>query len=264
MLELESSDYSKALELLRQVKMNTLFAEAVIVRNISGKVYADSLENPRAFYVVHPYGMSLLFGDTGNDAFNAALNEYMANSNGERAGGEWLQADPAGEWSTLIDTMIARQIGKIRKETRVNFRFNREAYLEAKEHFATHHVVIIRTSKDQFLTQTGTVVPRYFWRDEEQFDEEGAGFTLLEDGAAAATAFSAYRTEDQLEIGIESFEGYRGKGYALLAASRLIDYCLEHGLEPVWACRLENVGSYRLAQRLGFEPSLMLPYYRLE
>jgi hypothetical protein len=34
-------------------------------------------------------------------------------------------------------------------------------------------------------------------------------------------------------------------------------------LEPVWACRLENDGSYKLAQKLGFEPVLEIPYYRL-
>ncbi len=45
--------------------------------------------------------------------------------------------------------------------------------------------------------------------------------------------------------------------------STLIEYCLENSYEPVWACRLENVGSYKLAEKLGFEMYGEVPYYRL-
>jgi RimJ/RimL family protein N-acetyltransferase len=58
-------------------------------------------------------------------------------------------------------------------------------------------------------------------------------------------------------------EQYRGKGLALHACSALIDYCLEYNYEPVWACRLENYASYKLAQKLGFDPVLYMPYYKL-
>lgn len=58
-------------------------------------------------------------------------------------------------------------------------------------------------------------------------------------------------------------DAHRGKGYAVSVCSALIDYCLDHDLEPVLACRLENEGSYYLAQKLGFRPSVTLPYYRL-
>jgi RimJ/RimL family protein N-acetyltransferase len=76
-------------------------------------------------------------------------------------------------------------------------------------------------------------------------------------------AYSAYITHNQLELGIETSENHRGKGLALHTCSALIDYCLKYQYEPVWSCRFENAGSYRLAQKLGFEPVLTLPYYRL-
>jgi RimJ/RimL family protein N-acetyltransferase len=66
-----------------------------------------------------------------------------------------------------------------------------------------------------------------------------------------------------LEIGIETLEKFRGMGFAYHASAALIDHCIENGLEPVWACRLENQGSYYLAQKLGFVPSRMMPYYQL-
>lgn len=69
---------------------------------------------------------------------------------------------------------------------------------------------------------------------------------------------------NQLELGIESAPNYRGKGFAMHTCESLIDYCLEKGYEPIWSCRLENTGSYRLAQRLGFEPVLFHPFYKVD
>lgn len=50
---------------------------------------------------------------------------------------------------------------------------------------------------------------------------------------------------------------------AELTCRKLIDYCLERDLIPVWSCRFENTASCKLAQKLGFEPTLMIPFYRL-
>ena len=56
---------------------------------------------------------------------------------------------------------------------------------------------------------------------------------------------------------------HRGKGCAKVVACALIDDCLRQGLEPVWACRLENVASVNLASQLGFVAGARVPYYRL-
>jgi len=78
-----------------------------------------------------------------------------------------------------------------------------------------------------------------------------------------STAFSAFVHGHLLELGIETLAGFYGRGFAQFTCSALIDYCLENNLEPVWACRLENTGSYKLAQKLGFEVEHLLPYYQL-
>ncbi|MCE3201776.1 GNAT family N-acetyltransferase [Paenibacillus sonchi] len=278
MIELEVQDYYKGLPALDQVKINTLFARAVLEQRIPGKVYADSKEKPGAFYVVHPYGMSLVYGTAANPDFYHWLSDYITGRAENRIQAEWLQGDPAGDWSERIDAIAAahnstlpaggRESGQdnyraIEKNTRVNFSFDREAYCAARAQFFKQEADLVRTGKEHFFAQTGSVLPRFFWRDEEHFLAEGAGYSILEDGGVASTAFSSCITADQLEIGIETAEASRGKGYAFTVCAALIDYCLDHRLEPVWACRLENQGSYYLAQKLGFKPSLTLPYYRL-
>jgi RimJ/RimL family protein N-acetyltransferase len=278
MIELEVQDYYKGLPALDQVKINTLFARAVLEQRIPGKVYADSKEKPDAFYVVHPYGMSLVYGNATNPDIQRWLSDYITDKAEIRVQAEWLQGDPAGAWSERIDAVAAAHNSvlpgsggvsqqddqrAIQRNTRVNFRLDHEAYFAARAQFFKQDADLVRTGKEHFSAQAGSVVPRFFWRDEEHFLAEGIGYSILEDGRVVSTAFSSCSTADQLEIGIETGEASRGKGYAFTVCAALIDYCFDHHLEPVWACRLENQGSYHLAQKLGFRPSLMLPYYRL-
>jgi RimJ/RimL family protein N-acetyltransferase len=43
----------------------------------------------------------------------------------------------------------------------------------------------------------------------------------------------------------------------------MIDDLLAAGRTPVWSCRADNVGSFRLAEALGFVPTLRLPYWHV-
>ncbi|MBY0010699.1 GNAT family N-acetyltransferase [Paenibacillus typhae] len=279
MIELETGKYTQVLPLLDLIEINTLFARAVLEHTITGKVYTDDPDDPRAYYIAHPYGMSLVLGDTGNEAFVCAVCEYITNSKGGRRTAEWLQADPAGEWTGIIDAAAASHnsaIGldggfraeassrAIQRNTRVNFILDRTAFAAAKRAARRQPAPVVRLAEVHFTALEQGVVPRFFWRDAEHFTAEGAGFVVLTaEGDVAAAAFSSCCAGGQLEIGIETLQAHRGKGYAFAVSLALIEYCLEHGLEPVWACRQENTGSYRLAQKLGFRPVLTLPYFGL-
>jgi len=122
---------------------------------------------------------------------------------------------------------------------------------------------LARTNAEQFGQITGTVVPRYFWRNKQAFDQQSVGFTLMDGNDPVSTAFASFIHAPQLELGIETRTEFQGQGLAQISCSALIDYCLDNNFEPVWACRLENTGSYKLAQKLGFEPIRMIPYYQL-
>lgn len=273
MILLDKSKFEKVIIPLREITFNTLFAQAVVERKIEGKIFVDNTEVPETFYIIHPYGMSLLFGKTNNYDFNANFLEYACNAFKVRSKNEWLQVYP-DEWNKKLSDLFGDKCikstenqtndkTKIEENTRVNFKFNLKKYLSFKSSINTNNYNILRTDKNIFETFKGSVVPEYFWRDADQFLNLGVGFSLILENQIASTAFSAYITNNQLEIGIETRENYRGKGFALHTCSALLDYCIEHHYEPIWACRLENTGSFLLAQKLGFEPILYTPYYRL-
>jgi hypothetical protein len=223
--------------------------------------------------------MSLLLGDTGNHEFNAWLRSYMLNENGQRNRMEWMQIHPQS-WKPALEGLLGPCLvrkattpdapappvveeSKVVELTRVNFRFSEtrfRKYLESADPLPEN---VVPTTREMFDSIEGQVVPRNFWRDAAHFSSLGKGFSYLAEGMPVSTAFSAFVAPGTLELGIETMSGYRGKGHAESVCRALIQYCLDSGLEPVWSCRLENTGSFNMARKLGFEPTIYVPFYKL-
>ncbi len=276
---LDRDQYTKAASWLKEVPFNKMFASDVVLQKIDGLVYADKAETPTSFYIVHPYGMSLLLGNCENEIFNQQLADYLLNKDQSRNKIDWMQVYPEG-WSSKLIQLIGDKLSareqkaesgrfeadqlQVEEHTRVNFKFNQDKFLSFKATFRTGSYDMRRTGETEFHHLPGTVVPKFFWKSAEQFLKQGVGFSIWFNNELASTAFSAYIDDQRLEIGIESAPQFRGRGFAIEVCSTLINYCLNNGYEPVWACRLENTNSYLLAQKLGFDPVLFLPFYRVK
>ena len=271
---LEEKDYHKLTEPLKEVTINNLFARSVIEHCVKGKVYVDNYDNPKTFYIVHLYMMSLLFGHCHNREFNESFRQHALNLHKTRNDFEWMQAFP-DNWDAVLKELFndclvkssentqQRETGIIELNTRINFKFNQAKYLEFKRNNIVKDFRIVQTDKQIFKEMKGSVVPFYFWNNAEDFCKNGIGYSLFFENKLASTAYSGFIHDNKLEIGIETIEAFRGRGLAQHTCAALIDYCIENHLEPVWACKLENGNSYKLAQKIGFEPCAEIPYYRL-
>ena len=101
---------------------------------------------------------------------------------------------------------------------------------------------------------TGRIVPSFSWDCDESFLEKGFGFAAVRQGDICAAAFSAAVSPLEIDIGVQTREGYRGRGLAAALAKRM---CLEisrRGKAPVWAHAAGNTGSMRTALKCGFVP----------
>lgn len=274
MILLEKNNYDIVYKSLMEVSINNLFARAVVEKKVRGSVYVNNPEKPETFYVIHPYGMSLLFGKSDNAEFNSRFRDYALNIEKQRTKFEYMQAFPR-TWDNVLKTLFEGNIinsvdnidkkesGIIELNTRVNFKFNKNKYLNGKSQIDTTNFRIVRTDESIFQEMKGKVVPSAFWDNADDFVRNGAGFSLYLGNQLVSTAYSAFIHDRKLELGIETVEKFRGKGFARIVCSRLIDYCLENDYEPIWSCSLENTGSYKTALSTGFEPILKFPYYRL-
>ena len=271
MILLDRKNFYKVIEPLQSVTINNLFARSVVENKVSGKIFVDNIDNPKTFYVIHPYGMTYLFGNWTNPVFNEQLKEYALNINHIRDNYEWMQVFP-NEWNDTLTKLFGNKLvrsednteetGMIELYTRVNFKFNYEKYFK-REKPALLSVEIKRTDENVYDTMPGTVVPKYFWDSKEDFLRNGIGFSLFYNSELASTAYASFIHDDKLELGIETVEKFRKMGLAEIVCCTLIDYCIENNYEPVWACRFENTGSLKLAEKIGFEIIAKTPYYRL-
>ncbi|MCL2591857.1 MAG: GNAT family N-acetyltransferase [Defluviitaleaceae bacterium] len=260
MIQLNENQYELLLRLLEEINFNTLFIRSVIAGHVEGKIYVDYLHCPKSFYAISKCGLSLLFGNPNNEQFNNSLFNYFTQKNELRIKDEWLQAYPC-EWYPLIEKVVS--VGKANRYSRLNFSFDKNEFYKNNADLYFDEYTIIPTTAEMFSSIKGTVSPSEFWCDEHQFLKTSTSFIIVIDGEPASTAFASYRHDNILEIGIETDEKYRGRGLAQIVCSRLIKYCIENNLEPMWSCRLENVASTNLAKRLGFKETMRLPYYHI-
>jgi len=260
MIELHKNRYELLIKYVMDVPFNMLMARSVILDHVDGSIYVDDVEKPNSFYIVHPYGMTFLCGDSNNKSFNSGLSEYFSGKSYTRKRDEWLQAYPR-DWDVVMNRFIIDGIATL--HDRLNFKFNVDTFNKTYNHLAKSQYEIIATPVEMLFDIQGSVVPKDYWKTPEQFSKVAKAFTVMIDDKPASTAFCSAKHDDKFEIGIETKKEYQGKGLAFLACARLIEYCIENNLEPVWSCRLGNTGSVKLAEKLGFMEVLRMPYYHI-
>lgn len=62
-----------------------------------------------------------------------------------------------------------------------------------------------------------------------------------------------YLSDKVQEIGINTLNEYRSKGYAADACNLCIQNIIESGKCPQWSCAYDNIASQKLAEKIGFE-----------
>lgn len=257
-----------ALQSLDSVPLNTGFARAVLEGKVDGTFWVDRVDSPRAFHALHPYGMSLVWGDAFKEASAHVLHHLQAGAY-RTDRDEWLQIDP--RWQHLD---WDQQLGAIEepttigsspcsRHTRINFIFDEGRFKQVTDKDELQEGWQLRRATGEDFALSGQVVPSHFWRNAEQFLAAGGGWCAEQAEEVGAIAFVSYRWNDEFEIGIETMPHARRRGLGLAVAWRLISDVLEAGLRPVWSCRMDNAASYALAQTLGFSLLRTLPYYRM-
>ncbi|MBQ6065877.1 MAG: GNAT family N-acetyltransferase [Clostridia bacterium] len=98
----------------------------------------------------------------------------------------------------------------------------------------------------------GKIVPSFSWSNEEQFLKNGFGYVAMDGDTAAAVAFSAAVSTEEVDIGVETAEPYRQKGLAKALVGRMCREIVVIGKKPVWAHAASNTGSRRTALHAGF------------
>ncbi|CAH1198971.1 hypothetical protein PAECIP111893_01194 [Paenibacillus plantiphilus] len=75
-------------------------------------------------------------------------------------------------------------------------------------------------------------------------------YMMIEDEKAVSVCFSARATSQAAEAGVETLEGYRGKGHAIAVATAWSEAVRQSGRIPLYSTSWDNYDSQSLAERL--------------
>ena len=228
------------------------YREAAPFGQVKIDVYADDISKPNTMLFIGGFAGTALYGDAGNDENNQAIKKLILDCFNDEVDEIWLSLY-SPEWEPVIDTLFDGF--SLFKPYRLIHRINMEAFQKYRERRVEipegYHMLRVDVSSYESVKNR---YPNFPWKPESN----RFGWFLLKDGEVVSECISVWVENvgvetNCVEIGIETKEPYRRKGYAALVATALIDDCLSKGLIPVWCCWDFREGSKELAAKLGFE-----------
>lgn len=103
------------------------------------------------------------------------------------------------------------------------------------------------------ITQANASLLAAGFLEEGEIDFIAPSFALVQDAQAVSTAITVRRTPRSIEVGVDTLEAYRGRGYAVATTSTWVNAALIEGLVPFYSTSLDNTASQRVAEKVGLD-----------
>ena len=109
-----------------------------------------------------------------------------------------------------------------------------------------------RKSVEEAFSQARDVETRHAELYKKAMDDM-LGFFLIRNDEILCEAIAGAVVMGTREIGVDTSELHRQRGYATLTCAKLIQTCEAQGLQTYWNCNQENLASVALARKLGYQ-----------
>lgn len=203
-----------------------------------GRLWVDDAAQPS---IVHLHlDFHFLAGDAGARAA-AAIVRSLPDRLALNAGPAWLPALRAAYGEALT------AYGRVSFRTPPRDR-SRLAALAGSLPAGYALASVTAANVERFAAFESTLVENF--RDLDHFLARGIGFAVEHGGTIVAGCSSFARTDEMVEVEIDTAPEHRRRGVATAAGAALALHCLEHELEPHWDAANEE--SAALARKLGF------------
>jgi RimJ/RimL family protein N-acetyltransferase len=93
----------------------------------------------------------------------------------------------------------------------------------------------------------------WMWPSLGRFLEKGLGTAAVIDARIIGWCTAEYVSRSKCGIGIEVIDEFQKKGIATATAAHFLEHCLNQNIVPHWECDRDNIGSVRVAEKVGFE-----------
>ncbi|RKX22945.1 MAG: hypothetical protein DRP51_01485 [Candidatus Zixiibacteriota bacterium] len=263
--ELNSSEFKKVNDIFTDNNPH-LPVFSIISGNHPGRIFVDNRNGPQAAIAWAIGRWAYIDGRTDNTGFNLSIPEFINKiviPDSKKMEMDWFELYLCGNpmWKRIIDRSVKRfDSGKHFESVYI---WDRKKYSRFRSDYRFPADVSVKISDVPLLSekaQASSFVSEKF-RDKTTF-----GFRVLskkeELTLCCSTGFEVGR-KFMVDI-ITHDPNHRGKGYATMAAVALLNFSLENNLEPLWETAEDNIGSQRLAEKLGFVKNQTYPVFTVE
>lgn len=265
--ELKENEYEKVRPLFQGLHLN-LVISAVIEGNSQGRIWVDDVINPKTAFMWNKEHCYYLAGYENNDEFNLALEKLIT----EKITPEAIEHDfllfklyyTSDSWENKIDVIFKNKFPV--KMDRRFYTFKQLKIADWKDRIPSgfcmkriDEKLLERTSLKNINKVTNEI--KSSWNSVADFLRNGFGFCLLHGDGIVCWCTAEYVSGKKCGIGIETVEEYERQGFATLTASAFVDHCVSNSITPHWDSWNDNLGSIRVAEKVGFEKTLDYTVY---
>ena len=274
-VELREDQYERARALFSGMD-HSLSIHALIEGNNPGRLFVDDADQPRTALALTVEGY-LLAGDDDNPATNEGLRRLFEEQ--IFSGKVFVGADSCmvlaiepDSWEArlpeIIPTHPADKLPRylyLCKEVKLNWRDQIPAGYSVRriDRALVEDPNLAFTDAIEEWIPLGTG-----WGGVDGFLENGVGFCVVHGNEivsrcmADCKAWAGNGPKHRIDVGIITHPAHRRRGLASIVTAATAEYCLSHGFSAVgWHCDYDNIGSWKTAEKAGFERVSEYCYY---
>ncbi|MCX6344108.1 MAG: GNAT family N-acetyltransferase [Armatimonadetes bacterium] len=242
--------------------------EAIIAGNSKATIWIDNASSPRATFVWDRAHCYYFGGDGTNNEFNNELRSLLAEfvipdsiTRGRRVFKLYYTNEG---WESVLPTVfVASTLTKRARQfyalpdcefQEISRCVSEDVRVEQVSNSILHNTKIgnVGCMCEEILSS---------WQTIEEFLNIGFGYCVVQENDIVCWCLAEYVSGRKCGIGIETVQPYEKRGFATLAATAFISHCLSHGIAPHWDSWADNIGSIRVAEKVGFRKVLDYSVY---
>jgi RimJ/RimL family protein N-acetyltransferase len=267
--ELKPNEFEKVRSLFQGFEYS-LSIQAAIEGNNPGRIFADDVSHPRTALALTVEGY-LLAGDNGNPETNAALRQFFKDRiftgevfvNGDESMS--LAVHPETWEARLPELIPAYEIEKLERYHYLcrKLKFDWRNNIPAGYTVRRVDRALLDDAQVVFSDEArGWLNFEEIWWTEDNFLSKGISFVVLYEREVVAWCTPDCVAGDQMDVGIITHRAHRRRGLATIAVAATVEHCLRSGFSTVgWHCNAINIGSWKTAEKVGFERNCQYAYY---
>jgi len=243
LIEIQPAQVTRELKALFDPHMPTAIrCQAVLGGGNAGRIFVDDPHNPSIGYVWERDDGTLYQGGQKDPRkllhLVATLRQDSLVALGFRDGDRVMEQFPPESDAGAECVELERPAGGS----------DLSAYMKLPQGFTVHRMGRELLEKSPRLDET---LHRY--GDLDRYLETGMDMCILRGDEFVCEAGADMEVDGVREVGVVTEHAYRGgRGFGTLVTAHLLQWCDELGCSTYWDCVRLNIGSLKIARKLGF------------